>query len=248
MTQTEDGRAARTRRTRQQLFDAIAELVAERGVDELTYAEIAERAGVGERTVYRHFPSRDVLLEEFDRYAVQRMQLPDWPSNASDLPGFAMHVFAGFDTQPAVIEAVLASEARRWELPGRRDRVRRLSDAADLQRLDDPDAAAVGAVVGLLVSAAAWQRMRRLHELDGITAGRAVAFCLEAIDAHIASGARLPAAPEADAPAADPATHEADAATAPAADRPTHGVDAATTLADRDAIANHDSTKTGRRP
>jgi AcrR family transcriptional regulator len=48
-------------RSRKQLLDAAAELFAERGAD-VSVAEIADRAGVGKGTVFRHFASKEDLI------------------------------------------------------------------------------------------------------------------------------------------------------------------------------------------
>ena len=48
-------------RNRARIVEAAAEVFAERGLDAST-AEIAERAGVGEATIYRRFPSKDDLV------------------------------------------------------------------------------------------------------------------------------------------------------------------------------------------
>ena len=45
------------------LLDATAELLAEGGLAEATTARLARRAGVAEGTIYRHFPSKDALVE-----------------------------------------------------------------------------------------------------------------------------------------------------------------------------------------
>lgn len=48
-------------RNRARIVAAAAEVFAERGLDAST-AEIADRAGVGEATVYRRFPTKDALI------------------------------------------------------------------------------------------------------------------------------------------------------------------------------------------
>ncbi|WP_115728027.1 TetR/AcrR family transcriptional regulator [Actinomyces culturomici] len=48
--------------TRQRLFDALGELLAERSFDTITMSQIAARAGVGRTAVYNHFEDKEVLL------------------------------------------------------------------------------------------------------------------------------------------------------------------------------------------
>jgi len=48
-------------RNRARIVEAAAEVFAERGLDAST-AEVADRAGVGEATLYRRFPSKDALI------------------------------------------------------------------------------------------------------------------------------------------------------------------------------------------
>jgi AcrR family transcriptional regulator len=45
-------------------LDATADLVAELGVERATIDEIASRSGVAKTTIYRHFPSKQVLVVE----------------------------------------------------------------------------------------------------------------------------------------------------------------------------------------
>ena len=49
--------------TREFILDAVTTLLGDRRADEVTTRDIAAAAGVSERTVYRHFPDRDALLE-----------------------------------------------------------------------------------------------------------------------------------------------------------------------------------------
>ena len=51
--------------TRAKLFTALASLMAERGFDAITFADIAATAGVGRTAVYNHFPDKESLLLGF---------------------------------------------------------------------------------------------------------------------------------------------------------------------------------------
>src|SRR3954468_18888239 len=54
-------RAAAAEATRRRIVDAAHQLHVEQGVAATSWDDIAERAGVGVGTVYRHFPSLDEL-------------------------------------------------------------------------------------------------------------------------------------------------------------------------------------------
>jgi TetR/AcrR family transcriptional regulator, cholesterol catabolism regulator len=54
----------RQRERRAALVDAVIDLVAERGVEDLQMREVAERSGVSLGTLYRYFASKDHLVAE----------------------------------------------------------------------------------------------------------------------------------------------------------------------------------------
>ena len=53
-------------RTREAIVDAAAQLFTERGFDHVSVMEIAQRAGVVEKTVFNHFPVKEGLVFETD--------------------------------------------------------------------------------------------------------------------------------------------------------------------------------------
>lgn len=59
-------------RNRSRLVDAAAEAFAEHGVD-ASLEDVARRAGVGIGTLYRHFPTRDALVEAVYRREVETL-------------------------------------------------------------------------------------------------------------------------------------------------------------------------------
>ncbi|MBJ7521089.1 MAG: TetR/AcrR family transcriptional regulator [Solirubrobacteraceae bacterium] len=61
MATVPDGRTARATRTRDAIVDALLALL-EEGRLRATGAEIAARAGVSERSIFQHYPSRDALF------------------------------------------------------------------------------------------------------------------------------------------------------------------------------------------
>ena len=66
---TRRGTGARERRrqeTRLRIVDAATELFAERGFDSVSVMEVAQRAGVVEKTVFNHFPVKEGLVFDAD--------------------------------------------------------------------------------------------------------------------------------------------------------------------------------------
>jgi AcrR family transcriptional regulator len=65
-----DGRSRRRTGTRQRLYEAAVELIAERGFSATTVDDIALRAHVAKGTVYYNFKSKNELFEELLRHGV----------------------------------------------------------------------------------------------------------------------------------------------------------------------------------
>ncbi|MHA7987583.1 TetR/AcrR family transcriptional regulator [Rathayibacter sp. CAU 1779] len=63
---------ARIARTRTHLQDALLELARERSLDEITVADIVDRAGVNRSTFYQHYSDKDVLLADALDAAVEQ--------------------------------------------------------------------------------------------------------------------------------------------------------------------------------
>jgi AcrR family transcriptional regulator len=66
------GRTARGTATRERLISAALELFANRGFHGCTTAALAERSGIAEGTIYRHFESKESLYNEVMRLVCER--------------------------------------------------------------------------------------------------------------------------------------------------------------------------------
>jgi AcrR family transcriptional regulator len=71
----------RVRRTRRALREAMQDLMAEKGYEQVTIEELTERADIGRTTFYLHYSAKqDLLLEQFDELLDQLVgQLSDIP-------------------------------------------------------------------------------------------------------------------------------------------------------------------------
>ncbi len=86
--------------TRERIVEATAALHYEQGVVATSYIQIAERAGVGPATVYRHFPTLGSLVMACGARVNEEMQPP--------LPENAQAVFAGLGTRQQRLERLVA--------------------------------------------------------------------------------------------------------------------------------------------
>lgn len=75
MERIEQPRTARSRRTRSAILDAAWSLIEERGAEELSMEEIAERAEVSRRAIYLHFASRADLLVALMAHLDEKLDL-----------------------------------------------------------------------------------------------------------------------------------------------------------------------------
>jgi AcrR family transcriptional regulator len=78
-------RADRQDETRQRIVEAAIELHQSVGPTATTVSEIAERAGVGRVTVYRHFPDELTLVRACSGLYLERHPLPD-PERWNEIP------------------------------------------------------------------------------------------------------------------------------------------------------------------
>lgn len=66
--QRSEGRSATPDQTRMRIFAATRQLISKKGRRGTTTREIAERAGVNEATLFRHFGNKDALIEACARH------------------------------------------------------------------------------------------------------------------------------------------------------------------------------------
>jgi AcrR family transcriptional regulator len=79
----------RVRRTRRALREAMQDLMSEKGYDQVTIEELAEKADIGRTTFYLHYSAKqDLLLEQFDELLGQLVdQLSSIPLSSWSVQG-----------------------------------------------------------------------------------------------------------------------------------------------------------------
>jgi AcrR family transcriptional regulator len=151
----------------------------------LTFARVAEAAEVPERTVYRHFPSREALMEGLFAWANERIGFDGaLPADRAELVSMVRTVFPGFDEiAPVIRELMAAPEGRHARLAGKPQRQAGSLAVIDAEQveLDDDDRRRVAAITQLLAAASTWQTLRDYWDMDGDQAAEAVGLAIELI-------------------------------------------------------------------
>jgi len=100
--------------TRNALCDAALDLFAEQGIESTTTREIAERAGTAEGTLYRHFESKDDLVQCLFETSAERFHDALLASITDDAPprarlrGLVRGVFAFAEAHPTAFTYLLS--------------------------------------------------------------------------------------------------------------------------------------------
>ncbi len=185
-------RDAQAQATRDLILDALTEIASADGFEQVVIRDLASAAGVSERTVYRHFPDRQALLDGLIGRMAER---GGWNRQDVDvltsLPAMAAAVettFRQFDENEAETRAAarlnLDPARSAQDTVQRTERIARLVDDA-LPQLDRTDRQGVLAVIRTLISSRTWLRMRDEFGLTGSEAARFVRWTIELMIADL---------------------------------------------------------------
>ncbi|MGH7635537.1 MAG: TetR/AcrR family transcriptional regulator [Gemmatimonadaceae bacterium] len=170
--------------TRERILDACSDLVV--AGKEFTFAAAARAAGVQERTVYRHFATKEELEDAFWWSHEEHVSGPGTfdAQTLDELVANMKRSFAGFEANAAMVEAMLSSrQGMRLRLRGndaRRKMMLRCVDAA-VPGLEARTLHRVAAAAQVLYSAPSWQMLRTFWGMDAVEASAVVEQALSAL-------------------------------------------------------------------
>jgi AcrR family transcriptional regulator len=190
MTAVEPLREGHKRATRERIVRAVAELVTEEHPASVSVPAVARRAGVGVATVYRYFPTKEVLLDAASLIGNEetRVEHGDMPGSFDDLTGLLPAAWRELvDQHLPLVRNQLASplgrqlRERRWQT---KQAAMRAAVTAEGMEPDSPEAARLVAVLDVLTSSTA---LLELHDKAGIPVEDAAAHVLWAVDVLVAA-------------------------------------------------------------
>ncbi|HWI78122.1 MAG TPA: TetR/AcrR family transcriptional regulator [Ramlibacter sp.] len=164
--------------TREAILDAVERCLSKGALDEITFNQVAQEAGVSERTVYRHFETKELMLEAFWGRIQQTLGIERSTRSWKDYLETRPEAFEQMDKRERLIRAVMqstqAADARKRINAARQAGIRRVvADRAG--KLPEPAFTELCALVHLLGSAPAWAALKDYWGIDGANAGRVVA-------------------------------------------------------------------------
>lgn len=177
--------------TRTRILEACASVM-ETGAD-LTYNAVAEAAGVQQRTVYRHFPTKADLEAGLWGWIIEHLTHADFAARSEEELVAAMRAsFTGFDTGAPLIQAMLHSQ-QGLEIRLQQQARRRVMFEACVEDAVPEAPPAIrtraAAAVQVLYSAASWEFLRCFWGMDAAQAADAVELAIRALLAGLRAGA-----------------------------------------------------------
>ena len=189
-------RRQRATQTRDRIITAGAELVQGSSIRDwhgVTMRAVAERAGVNERTVYRHFPNeralRDAVMHRMERRAgidLSRMDL-------DDIANVTARIFGTLSLQRRQPRALL--DPTLAEAKERQHEALEAAVAGPTRRWTPGDRTVAAAAFDLLWSVASYERLVLDWNLDHDEATRAITWVIDLVADAVHTGRRPPPDP-----------------------------------------------------
>ena len=176
-------RDRQTAATREQILEIAMHQLGQAPRGTFSHESIAKAAGMGARTVYRHFPDRASLLQAlWER--LRGATKTRFPATEDEILPLVQTVFREFDANETLVRAVLNSPAgtevrERGGVEGRAAFTQSLAPV--LEGLPDREKARIIAVFVSVYSAPFWQLLRDRGQLSGPEAEKAVSWALETL-------------------------------------------------------------------
>jgi AcrR family transcriptional regulator len=169
---------------RSRILGAVAGLLEQGEIEDLTMPGVAEASGVSLRTVYRYYPTRDELLEAAGRWIGEELLQHPYPQDLDEIADLYQSGCRDFDERPGLVRAMALSElglhARRER---RRERLQAIRRALRTELVDLPDdeLRRAEAVLAYLHNMLAYTALREESGLSGDEIGEAIGWAIRAL-------------------------------------------------------------------
>jgi len=172
--------------TREKIMHAVAEIISEGYILTFSIKDVADRAGVSYGTVYRHFPTRESLLEGLYEFATeileQDLSLKSFAINElSEVTKKTIEVFERNSTVLQAFTMVLATN--NIQPQSRRKRDRKYLDIVkkNAPSLPTETATQAAAIISHLHSSLTWVTLRQRFDLSAKETANTLEWVLRVI-------------------------------------------------------------------
>ncbi|WEO78744.1 helix-turn-helix domain containing protein [Cryobacterium sp. SO2] len=168
--------------TQAAILTAYSELIEEVGTDDISFRLIALRAGIGERTVFRYYPTRVDLLLATSAWIERTIFTRQESESIFDVPIAIREAMEAYELRPELAHVVAETAMRGVngsEPAPRRDRFDSML-RQEVPSLSDHERRLLVAALCHLDSSATWVTMRRELGMDGRDIADAAMWAAEA--------------------------------------------------------------------
>lgn len=168
--------------THKRILDAVRQVIETTGaLEKVSIAAVARRAGVQERTVYRHFGTREGMIDAFFAHHSAELGVPRFARTEDEMLSLGARLFVGFEREGAIHRAFVNSS-------GGREMFVRLGPQFQMAFQEAVAEAAAGlppeewrwlaAAANALAGGGTWRTLHDLWGMSGEEAGRVSRFAL----------------------------------------------------------------------
>lgn len=171
--------------TRDLILSTFARMVVEDGLQDVSIQQVADRAGITHRTVYRHFATRQDLINQLAVWLHERGRILGEvavPEHADDIPAAIIRNAQVFDQEADLIKALVLVT---WEAGTVSELQNQRTDAFEKAlkpltgHLREDQTRAVVALIRYLASSRTWLTMRDEFGLTGEQSAPVVAWAIQ---------------------------------------------------------------------
>jgi AcrR family transcriptional regulator len=169
--------------TEAKILAAYSELIEEVGTDDVSFRLIALRAGIGERTVFRYYPTRVDLLLATSAWIEQTIFARPESESIFDVPIAIREAMEGYDRRPELAHVVAETAMRGVNGSGPAPQRARFEAmlTREVPSLAADERRRIVAALCHLDSSATWVSMRRELGMSGRDIADAATWAAEAI-------------------------------------------------------------------
>lgn len=170
--------------TRERILAAVAGLLEEGELQELTVPAVAEASGVSLRTIYRYYPTREELVEAAGRWIGDELLQHPYPRDLDEVADLFQVGCREFDERPGLVRSMALSQlGQRVRSYRHRERLEAIRRALheELEGISEQELRRAEAVLGYLHNMLAYTTLREENELTGEEIGEAIGWAIRTL-------------------------------------------------------------------